>query len=185
MSAVFSVGFYSWGLASFSWIDVLASEVSEAVVSCFSALTHILLNIQRDLFTDIGLWLLPYTCWSPWQHVVCCCLGWTWWTRLHWDQWITSQVIRAFTCQQLYVLFVWGPNAHSDLICIFSSCCSYFALLRVVKKIFCNVSSCCPVSDHYARSQPVEEHQEGAIPRLRDISISELNRVFYLHHHES
>ncbi|XP_057176737.1 phosphatidylinositol N-acetylglucosaminyltransferase subunit P isoform X1 [Triplophysa rosa] len=41
------------------------------------------------------------------------------------------------------------------------------------------------ITDHYAQSQRVEEHQEGAVPRLGDISISELNRVFYLHHDES
>uniref|UniRef100_A0A8C2CDE0 Phosphatidylinositol N-acetylglucosaminyltransferase subunit P n=1 Tax=Cyprinus carpio TaxID=7962 RepID=A0A8C2CDE0_CYPCA len=36
------------------------------------------------------------------------------------------------------------------------------------------------ITDHYAKSQRADEDQEGAIPRLRDVPISEINRVFYL-----
>ncbi|KTF83478.1 hypothetical protein cypCar_00037035 [Cyprinus carpio] len=36
------------------------------------------------------------------------------------------------------------------------------------------------ITDHYAKSQRADEDQDGAIPRLRDVPISEINRVFYL-----
>lgn len=37
--------------------------------------------------------------------------------------------------------------------------------------------------DHYAKSQRADEDQEGAVPRLKDVPISEINRVLYLNHH--
>uniref|UniRef100_A0A671Q0Q7 Phosphatidylinositol N-acetylglucosaminyltransferase subunit P n=2 Tax=Sinocyclocheilus anshuiensis TaxID=1608454 RepID=A0A671Q0Q7_9TELE len=36
------------------------------------------------------------------------------------------------------------------------------------------------ITDHYAKSQRVDEDQDGVIPRLRDVPISEINRFFYL-----
>lgn len=38
--------------------------------------------------------------------------------------------------------------------------------------------------DRYAKSQSMAEDQEGVIPRLRDVPISEINHLFYLDHHE-
>lgn len=36
------------------------------------------------------------------------------------------------------------------------------------------------ITDAYGRSQRVDEDQPGAIPRLRDVSVSEMSRLFYL-----
>ncbi|KAL4608731.1 phosphatidylinositol N-acetylglucosaminyltransferase subunit P [Arapaima gigas] len=42
------------------------------------------------------------------------------------------------------------------------------------------LSSVDTVTDCYARSQQVEDYEKGVIPRLKDISISEVSRIFYL-----
>ncbi|XP_073685829.1 phosphatidylinositol N-acetylglucosaminyltransferase subunit P [Garra rufa] len=36
------------------------------------------------------------------------------------------------------------------------------------------------ITDGYAKSQRADEGQDGAVPRLRDVPISEINRLFYL-----
>lgn len=38
--------------------------------------------------------------------------------------------------------------------------------------------------DHFAKAQIQDADLKGAIPRLRDLSISEVNRRFYLTHSE-
>ncbi|XP_006628110.3 phosphatidylinositol N-acetylglucosaminyltransferase subunit P isoform X1 [Lepisosteus oculatus] len=72
----------------------------------------------------------------------------------------------------------WALAAPIYLLVAISMC---FVLLFGINMLntapLCSVDT---VTDCYARSQQEGDRYKGAIPRLQDVSISEVNRIFYL-----
>ena len=49
-------------------------------------------------------------------------------------------------------------------------------MTTILKTLGCFLS----VVDAYAQAQRTESYRKGGIPRLKDVSISEVNKMFYL-----
>lgn len=105
------------------------------------------------LGSRIGFWLYVVWAFVPdvWLHSA----GLTYWPQKYWA--LAAPIYMLVTLTTCFVL-LFGVNMMNT------------APLGSVDNI----------TDRYAKGQRMDEDQEGVIPRLRDVPISEINRVFYL-----
>uniref|UniRef100_A0A3B1KFA6 Phosphatidylinositol glycan anchor biosynthesis, class P n=1 Tax=Astyanax mexicanus TaxID=7994 RepID=A0A3B1KFA6_ASTMX len=89
----------------------------------------------------------------------------------------------------LYLVWAYVPESWLHSIGLTYWPQKYWALAIPIYLLFnmMNTAPLCSVNnitDRYAKSQRGVSSQEEAIPRLRDVPISEVNRRFYLSQHE-
>ncbi|KAM4624387.1 phosphatidylinositol N-acetylglucosaminyltransferase subunit P [Polymixia lowei] len=88
---------------------------------------------------------------EQWLHSI----GLTYWPQKYWALAVPIYLLVALT---IFVVLLFGVNMTNTA----------------------PLSSVDNITDIYARGQKTEDRQKGGIPRLGDVSISEVNKVFYL-----